>query len=76
MFNRITLLLLFIGLAWGQPADSWIQTFGGENNEYGYSVQQTTDGGYIITGTRNRFDDNEDVFWCPYMGGRQRKTWI
>ncbi len=32
------------------PALAWQNTFGGGNSDYGYSVRQTSDGGFIIAG--------------------------
>jgi len=39
----------------------WAKTYGGTNNEWAYSVQQTSDGGYIVAGTR-RISLNYDIF--------------
>jgi hypothetical protein len=33
----------------------WTRTYGGANDDHGYSVQQTLDGGYIVAGGTNSF---------------------
>ena len=41
----------------------WAKTFGGTSYDYGYSVQQTTDGGYIIAGyIYSSGTDGKDVY--------------
>ena len=41
----------------------WTKTYGGDSTDIGYSIQQTSDGGFIITGSTNSFgDSNDDVY--------------
>ena len=57
----------------------WSKTYGGDWNDYGYSIQQTIDGGYIISGLTNSFGTNNgyliktdnlgNIEWSKTIGG-------
>jgi len=55
----------------------WTQTCGGDYDDHSYSVQQTSDGGYISTGYRDdsssvylvKIDVNGDTIWTKSFGG-------
>ena len=89
-FFKISFLVMFlicltIGTA---TAETWEKTFGGKDSDDGSSVQQTTDGGYIIAGTTDSFgkggsnvyliktDANGEELWSKTFGGKDyERAW-
>ena len=59
----ITVFLTNITIILAQPDTLWTKTFGGSDDDRSFSFQQTSDGGYIITGqTRSYGAGNGDVW--------------
>jgi hypothetical protein len=55
----------------------WDKTFGGMENDGGHSVQQTTDGGYVIVGYTESFDNNNEYsdVWLIKTDSNGKMIW-
>jgi hypothetical protein len=81
LFLTAVLALLFAASVNAlEPGDTlWTRTYGGSMDDQPYSVQQTTDGGYIIAGYTGSFpsydvylvktDPDGDTLWTQTYGG-------
>jgi hypothetical protein len=53
----------------------WSQTFGGKENDGSHCIQQTSDGGYIVTGWTHSFDVGDGDTWLIKTDAVGNKEW-
>ena len=59
----------------GYGQEEWSQTFGGGGEDLAYSVQQTSDGGYIIVGQYEHWGINDYDVWLIKTNGAGQEEW-
>jgi len=56
--------------------NTWFKHYGGSNYDMAYSIQQTSDGGYIVAGTNPSYTYGYDDFGIYKLDSNGNKTWF
>ena len=59
----------------GDGTVEWSKTFGGARFDLAYSVQQTTDGGYIVAGCTESYGAGQKDFWLVKVDPEGNQQW-
>jgi len=54
----------------------WFKHYGGSSKDHGYSIQQTSDGGYIFAGDTDSFSHGMYDFAIYKINSSGNKTWF
>lgn len=71
------LVVLIVGITTNDTHSShyWAKTYGGIGNDYASSIQETSDGGYIVAGYTNSFGAGGLDFWILKLDGSGNICW-
>ncbi len=53
----------------------WQKTYGGKGDDYAYSIQQTSDGGYIVAGKTLSFGTGDSDAWVIKLDAKGNVQW-
>jgi len=73
----VCIILIFSTTAFSKVLDDdrWEKTFGGEQYDHGFTVQQTNDGGYIVVGETYSYGAGKRDVWLVKIDEYGNKEW-